>query len=73
MDEKEGSGLILYRAGGLTSRAQARDLLALAIREAWGLSPLPEIARREGGKPFFPGREDLHFNLSHRTGLVRPG
>lgn len=62
--------MILYRAGGLTSRAQARDLLALAIREAWGLSPLPEIARREGGKPFFPEREDLHFNLSHSGKLA---
>lgn len=62
--------MVIYSADGLTSRAQARDLLALAVRETWGLSPLPEIACHEGGKPFFPGHEDLHFNLSHSGGLA---
>ncbi len=62
--------MVIYSAKGLTSRAQARDLLALAVRETWGLSPLPEIARREGAKPFFPPREDLHFNLSHSGDLA---
>ena len=57
MAQKEGNGLILYSASGLTARAHARELLTLAVREVWGLSPLPEIARREGGKPFFPDRE----------------
>lgn len=62
--------MVLYCAKGLASRAQARDLLALAAAEHWGLSPLPEIARREHGKPFFPGREELHFNLSHSGDLA---
>lgn len=62
--------MVIYRARGLTSRAQARELLARAARETWGLSPLPELARREGGKPFFPGREDLCFNLSHSGELA---
>jgi len=62
--------MTVWSAAGLTSRAQARDLLALAVREVWRLSPLPEIARREGGKPYFPGREDLHFNLSHSGDLA---
>lgn len=62
--------MMIYGAEGLMSRAQARELLALAAQEAWGLSPLPELARREGGKPFFPAREDLHFNLSHSGGLA---
>ena len=62
--------MVIYRTDGLTSRAQARELLALAVQETWGLSPLPEIARQEGGKPFFPSREDLHFNLSHSGGLA---
>lgn len=57
--------MVIYSANGLTTRAQARDLLALAVKEVWGLSPLPEIALREGGKPFFPGHPDCHFNLSH--------
>lgn len=70
MAKKEGSGLVVYGANGLTARTQARDLLALAVREVWGLSPLPEIARHEGGKPFFPGHEGLHFNLSHSAGLA---
>ena len=62
--------MVIYGAKGLSIRAQARDLLALAVREVWGLSPLPEIARHEGGKPFFPGRKDLHFNLSHSADLA---
>ena len=45
----------------------------LPVREVWGLSPLPEIARREGGKPFFPDREELHFNLSHSGDLALCG
>lgn len=62
--------MIVYQAKGLMSRAQARDLLALAAKEVWGLSPLPEIARLEHGKPWFPEREDLHFNLSHSGDLA---
>lgn len=62
--------MIVYQAKGLTSHAQARDLLALAAKEVWGLSPLPEIARLEQGKPYFPEREDLHFNLSHSGDLA---
>lgn len=62
--------MFLYCAQGITARSQARDLLALAAEEVWGLSPLPEIARREGGKPFFPERENLHFNLSHSGSLA---
>ena len=62
--------MVIYAARDLTCRSQARDLLALAVREAWGLSPLPEIARREGGKPYFPRHEELHFNLSHSGALA---
>ena len=62
--------MVIYSAEGLTRRSQARELLALAAKEHWGLSPLPEIARHEGGKPFFPGYEDLHFNLSHSGELA---
>lgn len=62
--------MVIYISAGLTSRAQARDLLALAARETWGLSPLPGIARQEQGKPFFPDRQDLHFNLSHSGELA---
>ena len=47
------------------SREGAYDLLARAVREVWGLSPLPEMIREEGGKPRFSAHPDHHFNLSH--------
>ena len=62
--------MVIYRAKNLTARSQARDLLALAVREVWGLSPLPEIARQERGKPYFPKYPELHFNLSHSGELA---
>lgn len=45
-------------------------LLKLALERESGLSPLPETAKGEGGKPFFPDRPDLCFNLSHSRGGV---
>lgn len=62
--------MVIYGATGLSSRAQAQSLLALAAEEHWGLSPLPGTARRPGGKPFFPEWEELHFNLSHSGDLA---
>ena len=62
--------MVVYGARGLTARGQARELLALAAEREWGASPLPELARRPGGKPFFPSREDLCFNLSHSGDLA---
>lgn len=62
--------MVIYGARGLKSRGQARSLLALAAEEHWGLSVLPEMARHERGKPFFPGRADLQFNLSHSGDLA---
>lgn len=62
--------MVLYGAGAITDRSQARELLALAAADHWGLSPLPQLASRKDGKPFFPGRQDLHFNLSHSGTLA---
>lgn len=62
--------MVIYGAEGLESRAQAWDLLALAAAEYWGLSPLPETARAPGGKPYFPGKPELRFNLSHSGALA---
>ena len=45
----------IYGMQDLTQRQQAYQLLAAAAQEEWGLSPLPEIRREAGGKPFFPG------------------
>lgn len=47
----------------------AYQLLAELLRDEKHISPLPEVARREKGKPWFPTRPDLHFNLSHSAGL----
>ena len=57
--------MVLYGAEGLTSRAQAYRLLAQAVRLHWGLEALPELARGERGKPYFPALPHCCFNLSH--------
>lgn len=45
-------------------------LLAQAVADAWGISPLPPLERTETGKPFFPKNPQLHFNFSHSGTLV---
>lgn len=62
--------MVVYGAAGPDSRGLARELLALAAAERWGLSPLPELARSPRGKPCFPNRPDLQFNWSHSGPLV---
>ena len=64
--------VIVYAASGLEGgeRALARRLLALALEREYGLRELPEIAREPGGKPFFPDRPDICFNLSHSHGAA---
>lgn len=57
--------MVVYGTTELTQRAQARQLLAIAVQEHWGLSPLPIVDRHELGKPFFPNFSQYHFNLSH--------
>lgn len=47
----------------------AYRLLAYAVQEVHGL-PLPEIAHDSHGKPFFPQRQEICFNLSHCRGLT---
>lgn len=51
----------------------AVELLTHALRQRYGIRELPELARAEGGKPWFPARPDLHFNLSHSGDLVLCG
>ncbi len=55
----------VYGASGLQRREQAWELLARAVQRCWGLSPLPETARGERGKPYFPQFPQYQFNLSH--------
>lgn len=48
----------------------AYKLLAAALKRELGLSELPEMAREDGGKPYFPSRPDICFNLSHSHGAA---
>lgn len=63
--------IIIYAArcpaGG--EHAAARRLLTLAMERELGLAP-PDTARAPGGKPFFPSRPDICFNLSHSHGAA---
>ena len=43
----------------------AELLLRFALREELGLTELPRIEIGEKGKPFFPDRPEICFNLSH--------
>lgn len=64
--------LIVYAALGQegSQRELACRLLALALEREYGLRQMPEIAREPGGKPYFPGRPDICFNLSHSHGAA---
>lgn len=52
---------------------EAYELLEELLAAEYGLPRLPELERQAGGKPFFPQRPDLHFNLSHSGGLALCG
>ena len=69
---KCGSELIVYGALGPrgTERELAWRLLAAAVEREYGLSPLPEVAREPGGKPYFPGHPEICFNISHSRGAA---
>lgn len=45
--------------------ALAELLLLYALREEYGLTYLPRTDTGEKGKPFFPDRPEICFNLSH--------
>ena len=62
--------MVIYGADGLTKREQAHALLSLAVKETWGWAVLPPLQTGEHGKPFFTGRPDRCFNLSHSGSLV---
>lgn len=47
--------------------------LAHLLEARFGLAGLPQAARTAAGKPWFPGRPELHFNLSHSGGLALCG
>lgn len=57
--------MMLLGMDNMIRREQARELLAWGAARYWGLSPLPELAVGERGKPWFPACPQYHFNLSH--------
>lgn len=64
--------ILIYAASGPEGgeRTLARRLLALALEQEFHLSPPPDTAKEPGGKPFFPSRPDICFNISHSHGAA---
>lgn len=60
--------ILLYGHSGSDGRAEAPALLATALRRAYQVEQ-PARGVLPGGKPWFPDRPDLHFNVSHSGGL----
>lgn len=60
--------MVLWMAEG-----DAHALLGELLEREYGLAERPSLARDENGKPFFPDRPDLCFNLSHSGGLALCG
>ena len=50
----------------------AHRLLAWAVEEYWGIK-CPEIDKKPGGKPYFPGEKDRFFSLSHTGKQILAG
>ena len=48
----------------------AYRLLELLVTREYGLQQLPEMIRREGGKPWFPQYPQICFNVSHSRGAA---
>ena len=66
MPEARRERTLAYRHEGQRRQsAGAWLLLRRACREVWGMDDVPEVRVGEHGKPYFPARPDLHFNLSH--------
>lgn len=49
------------------------DLLRELVRSEHGLDALPRMERDGRGKPWFPDRPGLHFNVSHSGGVLLCG
>lgn len=62
--------LLVLGSRNQEGRAASRRLLALGLREIWGLEEMPPVARGPMGKPCFPDLPDVHFNLSHSGELA---
>lgn len=62
--------MVVYGMQHEHSRTLTLPLLERAALLHWGLSSLPPLERTERGKPFFPDRPELHFNISHSADRI---
>ena len=46
------------------------DFLERVLQTEYGISPLPEVARTELGKPWFPALPEIQFSISHSKALI---
>lgn len=47
------------------------QLLAFGLRDEYGIDKLPDIGKKEHGKPYLPDYPHIHFNVSHcQNGIV---
>ncbi|MEG1395926.1 MAG: 4'-phosphopantetheinyl transferase superfamily protein [Oscillospiraceae bacterium] len=53
--------MFLYGSDTLDAYA----LLRRVLLDGYGLDTLPPIQKTPGGKPYFPTRPEIHFNVSH--------
>lgn len=53
-----------------TEHKKGLELLAFGLKTLYDIHDMPMISHGTHGKPFFPYREDIHFNISHCDGLV---
>lgn len=51
-------------------KCPTRDFLARVLKAEYGISPLPELARTELGKPYFPALPQIQFSISHSKTLI---
>lgn len=51
-------------------KCPTQDFLARVLKTEYGLSPLPELARTELGKPYFPHLPHIQFSVSHSKSLI---
>ncbi|MCR4644763.1 MAG: 4'-phosphopantetheinyl transferase superfamily protein [Oscillospiraceae bacterium] len=69
----EDFGVLYACPAGETEREQhfaAYTMLQEVLRRHAGLPELPEIARTEMGKPWFPAHPEIRFSISHTKGLA---
>ena len=62
--------MIVYAIRCKDARKLAYHLLAWAAGQHWGMEKLPEVAREERGKPYFPQFPNCRFNVSHSGDLA---